>query len=95
MKTVIVGSKYDGEDYQRFKLHEEYGRVWLYTADAEGKSLERILCVDDDGLLRIAADYYITQDGRIYLRQPIRRRPTISSTDTIIGLPEHEYRLRD
>jgi hypothetical protein len=39
MKMVIAGGKYDGPDVCRLKLHEEYGRVWLYMADAEGRSI--------------------------------------------------------
>lgn len=58
-KVVIAGSKNDGPDFIRLKLHEEYGRVWLYTADDEGRSNQRgrILCIDDDGRLRIHAKH--------------------------------------
>lgn len=54
-KIVIAGGKYDGPDVVRLKLHEEYGRVWLYVANEDGTSKQdgRILCIDGDGLLRI------------------------------------------
>lgn len=72
MKMVIAGSKYDGPDICRLKLHEEYGRVWLYVADAEGRSLQngRLLCVDDDGRLRIHVDYCMNTNGEIWLELP-------------------------
>jgi hypothetical protein len=58
-KVVIAGDKYDGPDIARLKLHEEYGRVWLYLANEDGTSKQngRLLCVDDDGRLRIAVPH--------------------------------------
>jgi hypothetical protein len=64
-KVVIAGSKHDGPDYARLKLHEEYGRVWLYLCDDDGNSLQngRLLCIDDDGRLRIAAKHRLYENG--------------------------------
>ena len=83
MKTVIAGDKYDGPDYFRLKLHEEYGRVWLYEAYPDGKSKARILCIDDDGTLRIAADHICT-DGRLRIKLPIKRRAGMKHDRIII-----------
>jgi hypothetical protein len=76
MKMVIAGGKYDGPDVCRLKLHEEYGRVWLYMADAEGRSLQngRLLCIDDDGLLRIHCEHFFAPsldgDPEVWLQLP-------------------------
>lgn len=79
-KVVIAGSKHDGPDFIRLKLHEEYGRVWIYTTDAEGMSEQngRILCIDDDGRLRIHAKHtiysygarHIIDGGRVEIEWP-------------------------
>jgi hypothetical protein len=72
MRMVIAGGKYDGPDLCRLKLHEEYGRVWVYMADSEGRSLQngRLLCIDDDGVLRIHCKTNPTYPGRIRLILP-------------------------
>jgi hypothetical protein len=72
MSVVIAGSKYDRPDPIRLKLHEEYGRVWLYVANADGTSKQdgRILCIDDDGYLRIAAKHRTNENGDIYIEMP-------------------------
>ncbi len=64
-KVVIAGGKYDGPNLARLKLHEEYGRVWLYLTDDEGTSLQngRLLCIDDDGYVRIHAEYTVLANG--------------------------------
>jgi hypothetical protein len=56
-QVVIAGGKYDGPDKVRLKLHEEYGRVWLYVANEDGSSKQngRLLCIDDDGYVRFHA----------------------------------------
>lgn len=60
-QVVIAGGKFDGPDKIRLKLHEEYGRVWLYTANEDGTSKQngRLLCIDDDGTLRIHASHTV------------------------------------
>ena len=84
MKMVIAGSKYDGPDLCRLKLHEEYGRVWLYVCDADGRSLQngRLLCIEEDGKLNIHAPLKalykgIGQVDTIYLQLP-KLRPSSS-----------------
>ena len=81
MKMVIAGSKYDGPDLCRLKLHEEYGRVWLYVCDADGRSLQngRLLCIEEDGKLNIHCDWTWTgtNDQTINLRLP-KLRPSSS-----------------
>lgn len=71
-QVVILGSKYDGPDKARLKLHEEYGRVWLYLCDDEGNSLQngRLLCIDDNGFVRIHAKHEIirTATGGVEIR---------------------------
>jgi hypothetical protein len=69
MKMVIAGDKYDSPELCRLKLHEEYGRVWLYRAMPDGRSMQngRILCIDDDGRLRIHATHTTKRDGTIYI----------------------------
>ena len=60
-QVVIAGSKLDGPDKVRLKLHEEYGRVWLYVANEDGSSKQdgRLLCIDDDGVVRIHAEHAV------------------------------------
>ncbi len=73
MKIVIAGSKYDGPDLCRLKLHEEYGRVWLYVCDADGRSLQngKLLCIEEDGELNIpCAWHWGPDDQTIYLELP-------------------------
>ena len=72
LRMVIAGGKFDEPDVCRLKLHEEYGRVWLYVADAEGRSLQngRLLCIDDDGELRIACKHRWETAARIFLELP-------------------------
>lgn len=87
MKVVIAGSKYDGPDFLRLKLHEEYGRVWLYACDEQGRSLQdgRILCIDDDGLLRIEAEhttFRVSESGR---HVPMNSKDLL----TYIKMPPH------
>jgi hypothetical protein len=79
MQMVIAGSKLDGPDKCRLKLHEEYGRVWLYACDEKGRSLQngRLLCIDDDGRLRIHCKYHWNERERSYfleLPTPIKAR---------------------
>jgi len=70
-QVVIAGSKLDGPDKVRLKLHEEYGRVWLYVANEDGSSKQdgRLLCIDDDGEIRIAVPHqhrYDKENDREY-----------------------------
>lgn len=81
MKVVIQGSKYDADDFLRLKLSEEYGRVWLCATDEEGVVTDRILCIDDDGLVRIAANHTV-KFGELRLELPLTRRHVMKH-DTI------------
>lgn len=97
MKVVQAGSKYDGDDYLRLKLHEEYGRVWLYSADRFGNSVERILCIDDDGLIRIAANHlYNPETHEIKLTFPLSRRADMKHDSLNVQMSnEYTWRLKD
>ncbi len=93
MKMVIVGSKYDGPDLCRLKLHEEYGRVWLYVCDADGRSLQngRLLCIEEDGKLNIHCDWTWTgtNDQTINLRLP-KLAPSSSERIPLLGLSSQQ-----
>ncbi len=96
MKMVIAGSKYDGPDLCRLKLHEEYGRVWLYVCDADGRSLQngRLLCIEEDGKLNIHAPLKalykgIGQVDTIYLQLP-KLRPSSSEQIPLLGLSSQQ-----